>query len=282
MNSLVTQVLDRLVAEIEAGKNPWKKSWTGGGGMPSNAVTRKTYRGINTLLLWMAGLDKGYATNEWATLKQWGGAGRRIRKGEKGTPILFYKILEKGEGDEKSRFPMMRVSWAFNRAQLDQAEAEPCVAQPQPDEHHARAQAWFEGSGIKLGGAGGPGYSPLLDMIAMPPASSFDSLDEYWTTMFHEGVHWTGHKSRLDRFGPVFGVKGSETYAAEELVAEIGAAFMGAEFGIDTEKNNAAYLRGWLSEFKDKRQAILTAARDAGKAYEFLINLQQQQQEQAA
>lgn len=269
MNSLVKDVLDRLVAEIEAGKNPWKKSWTGGGGLPSNGVTRKTYRGINTLLLWMAGLDKGYASSEWATFKQWGGQGLFVRKGEKGVPILFYKVIEKGEGDDKSSFSMLRVSWVFNRAQLDAAEAEPCEAQPQPPEQrHQQARVWLQQSSMRLT-HGGPAYSPLHDVVMMPEPEKFSDLDEYWSTLFHESVHWTGHKSRLNRTG-IAGVVKAQSYAAEELVAEIGAAFMGAHFGIDTEKNNAAYLRNWLSQFEDKRQAIFTAARDAGKAFEFL------------
>lgn len=279
MNRLVTEVLDRLVAEIEAGKNPWKKSWKGGG-MPLNGTTRKTYRGINTLILWLAAEEKGYASNEWATFKQWGANGTYVRKGEKGTPIVFYKILEKGEGEEKDTFPMLRVSWVFNRAQLDGAEAEPQAAQPQPPEQrHAAAQAWLEGSGIQLV-EGKPSYAPIADRIFMPKTTAFISLDEYWATLFHECVHWTGHKSRLARLQPIIDLD-QRGYAAEELVAEIGAAFMNAEFGIDTEQNNAAYLRGWLSKFEDKRQAIFTAAKEAGRAFEYLTR-QQQQLEQAA
>jgi antirestriction protein ArdC len=274
VNSLVSQVLDRLVADIEAGKNPWKKSWKGAGGLPRNSTTSRAYRGINTLMLWLAEMDKGFSSSSWATFKQWGGAGRHVRKGEKGTPILFYKMLEKGEGDDARSIPMLRVSWVFNEAQLDEAAAQPQAAEPTPEEKHIRAMAWLDTLGMKIG-QGKPCYIPALDEVRMPMPSDFDSLDEYWSTLFHEGVHWTGHKRRLARnFSEEF-------YAAEELVAEIGAAFLGANFGIDTEKNNAAYLRGWLSKFDDKRTAIFTAAKEAGRAFEFLT-IPRQQMEQAA
>lgn len=269
MNSLVTQVLDRLVADIEAGKNPWKKSWKGGaGGMPLNGTTDRTYRGINTLILWLEADAKGYSSNRWGTFKQWGGAGRYVRKGEKGTPIVFYKVIEKGQGDDATTFPMLRVSWVFNEAQLDEAAAEPQVAQPPtPEERHVRALCWLDGLGIKIG-QGAPCYIPALDELRMPMPSDFTSLDEYWATLFHESVHWTGHKSRLNR--KLAGQGAGLDYAAEELVAEIGAAFLNAQFGIDTSENNAAYLRHWLGQFEDKRTAIFTAAKEASKAFEFL------------
>jgi len=276
VNKLVTEVLDRLVADIEAGKNPWKKSWKGGGGLPSNATTKRTYRGINTLMLWLAELDKGFVSSRWATFKQWGGAGRYVRKGEKGTPILFYKILERGEGDDKTSMPMLRVSWVFNEAQLDEDMTAEELPEHDPEDRHTRAAVWFDGLGVPLL-PGAPSYSPLFDALRMPAPSSFTGLDEYWSTLFHETVHWTGHKSRLARIQTQM----PDAYAQEELVAEIGAAFMGAHFGIDTEQNNAAYLRNWLTKVADKRQAIFAAAKDAGKAFEFLTT-QPQQMEQAA
>ena len=275
MNSLVTQVLDRLVADIEAGKNPWKKSWKGGG-LPSNGATKRTYRGINTLILWLEAQEKSYASQSWATFKQWAGQQRFVRKGEKGTPILFWKVLEKGEGADKTRFPMLRVSWVFNEAQLDRAAEEPQIAQPpSAEQRHARALDWSECLPLPIHAGASPAYDPLRDRIMMPPPDKFDSLDEYWATVFHEGVHWTGHGSRLKR--QLFSLQADRiAYAREELVAEIGAAFMNAEFGIDTEKNNAAYLRGWLQLLPDKRDAIFTAAKQASAAFEFLTQPRQQ------
>ena len=279
MNSLVTQVLDRLVADIEAGKNPWKKSWKGSSGMPLNGTTDRTYRGINTLILWLEADAKGFSSNRWGTFKQWGGAGRYVKKGEKGTPIVFYKVIEKGQGDDATTFPMLRVSWVFNETQLDGEAAQPQAAEPPtPEDKHIRAMAWLDGLGIKIG-QGAPAYIPALDELRMPMPSEFTSLDEYWATLFHESVHWTGHKLRLNR--KLIGQGAGLDYAAEELVAEIGAAFLNASFGIDTEKNNAAYLRGWLSKFDNKREAIFEAAKQAGRAFEFLT-VQPQAMEQAA
>lgn len=248
--------------------------------MPVNALTGRTYRGINTLLLWIAGENGGYASNRWATFKQWQEKGRVVAKGSKGTTIVFYKILEKGEGEDKSSFPMLRCSWLFNEAQLealDTAEAEPQVTEPTPDERIIRAANWHGQLGMKIG-QGTPAYVPAMDTVLMPMPSDFTSLEEYWSTLFHETVHWTSHKTRLDR--KLVFERSSLDYAAEELVAEIGAAFIGAEFGINTEENNAAYLRHWLGQFEDKRQAIFTAAKDASRAFEFLTH--QQQMEQAA
>lgn len=240
-----------------------------------NGVTSRTYKGINTLILWLESDAKGFTSNQWGTFKQWGGAGRHVKKGEKGTPIVFYKVVEKGQGDDATSFPMLRVSWVFNETQLDGLAGEPRTEIPiTSEQRHAAAQQWFDGMGVTLQ-QGAPAYAPRLDQLFMPQFESFTSLDEYWSTLFHEFVHWTGHKTRLSR------VFDKEGYAAEELVAEIGAAFMGAHFGIDTEQNNAAYIRGWLSKFENKREAIFTAAKQAGRAFEFLT-MQPQQMEQAA
>jgi antirestriction protein ArdC len=277
VNNLVSKVIDRLVAEIEAGRNPWRKSWKQrGGGLPLNAVTRKTYKGINAPLLWLEQDDRQFTSNRWATFKQWGGAGLHVRKGEKGTPIIFWKVLEKGEGEDKSRFPMMRVSWVFNEAQLDGAKAQPPAAEPTPGERHAAAAEWFRGLGVTMV-QGAPSYLPTFDNIRMPPPADFTDLDEYWSTLFHETVHWTGHKSRLARPMPAITMDRAG-YALEELVAEIGAALISAHFGIDTEKNNAAYLRGWLQHTPDKRLAILSASTMAAKAYDFVTVPQQMEQ----
>ena len=277
MNSLVTKILDQLVAEIEAGRNPWTKSWKGQGGLPENGVTGHRYRGLNTLLLWLSAMDKGWPSLRFASFKQWGGQGRFVKKGEKGTPIIFYKMVEKR--DEEGSYRMARVSWVFNEAQLDGTAAEPPVAQqPTPEQRHRRAADWVEMSDIRIQG-GNPCYSPTFDVVYIPGHYHFESLDEYFSTLFHEAVHWTGHKKRLAR--EMGTLKESPAYAMEELVAEIGAAFMNAEFGIDTMKNNAAYLRGWLSAFPDKRQAIAKAAKLAADAFEYLTK-QQQVMEEAA
>lgn len=269
MNQLVSKTLDRLVAEIDAGRNPWKKSWKGGGGMPVNAVTRNRYRGVNTLLLWLAAEESGWTSMRFASFKQWGGQGRYVRKGEKGTPIIVYRVVDRPD-EEGGAYRFARVSWVFNEAQLDGAEAEPQIAQPAPPEQrHAAAMTWFEGAGITLH-PGKPAYNWLLDQMTMPAASDFTDLDEYWSTVFHESVHWTGHKSRLGRKLSLL----PSDYAFEELVAEIGAAFMNAEFGIDTVENNAAYLRHWLGQVEDKRVAISRAASEASKAFDFLITSQ--------
>jgi len=285
MNNLVAKVLDDLVTEIENGTNPWHKSWSGSAGMPVNATTKREYRGMNVLALWLKSNKMAYASNEWATYKQWGGAGHYVKEGEKGTPILYYRTLEKEQtnGDVK-QIPMLRVSWVFNAAQVKGYE--PAKRDPvQHEQRHMLAGAWWTTRKIVVG-QGAPSYVPFLDVINMPDASTFDDLDEYWCTLFHEAVHWTGHKTRLNR--TAFGEhanksKLSEEYALEELVAEIGAAFVSAHFGIYTTKNSGAYLRDWLRKFADKRITLMTAARLASEAFTYLNpTFEEHRQQEAA
>lgn len=242
-----------------------------------NAITGREYQGINIFLLWADGKENGYTSNKWATLKQWGGAGYRIKDSEikRNTPIIFYKLLEKkGQGDEVSHFPMLRASWVFNASQVENYNADTPIKEHTPDAAHIAAQAWFDQMGIELD-EGEPAYSPSKDKCYMPKPSAFKTLDHYWSTMFHEAVHWTSHASRLDRKTASF-FRDTEGYAFEELVAELGAAFMDARFGIEADEvhdQHGAYLRSWLRHIKadDKRRILMSASKQATAAYNFLV-----------
>lgn len=284
MNSLIQKVVDQLIHEIENGTGQWRKSWASTGGLPSNAVTKNNYNGMNVLFLWVSQMNRGYRSNEWATLKQWHGAGHRIKEDEirTNTPIIFYKTgVSEKDGEQKS-YPIMRCSWLFNADQIEGYErpATPIVT---PEERHMLATDWFNHTGIKLT-HGEPAFSPISDTVSMPEQGSFNTLDDYWTTAFHEAVHWTGHKSRLSREMKVFS-EDREAYALEELVAEIGASFLDAHFGMGSEtvdKDHGAYLRHWLQHMPDKRRAIYRASTMASKAFQFLNPVRTEELAEAA
>ena len=285
MNALVQKVLDQLIHEIETGTSQWRKSWAATGGMPSNATTNREYQGINVLMLWLKAQKEGFTSNEWATLKQWQAAGYRIKDEEirKNTTIFFYKTFETEKDGETVSLPIMRCSWVFNADQVEGRKRRQPAPPMQSDERHRNCEAWFEKSGIRLS-IGEPAYSPTFDTISMPPPEKFVMLDDYWSTMFHESVHWTGHKSRLDRDLKSFR-NDKEAYAFEELIAEIGSAFMDAKFGISgnpMQEGHGAYLRHWLSHFTDRRRAILKAATAANKAVQFLTKAEAEELAEAA
>lgn len=273
MNQLVEQTIERLIANIETA-GEWFKTWTGGG-LPRNYTTKARYHGVNILLLWAAQTEHGYQTAEWATYKQWQAMGYQVRQGEKSTVILIVKdaLGKEKEDGEREHYKMFKCAFVFNADQLivkpDGLIAEKKVM-TEEERHRLCAELLATTGASIMTKADRASYNKSIDVIGMPPIDSFISLDAYYATAFHELIHWTGHPSRLDR---VMGKPGKD-YAFEELVAEMGAAFLNTEFGIaefDTHDNSAAYLKTWLDFFKDdKAGALMRAASAASKAHEFI------------
>lgn len=266
MNQLVEATLDALVARIESGTGKWVKDWIGGG-MPANWTTKKNYHGVNTLLLWDARARAGYPTSQWATYKQWQGAGRQVRQGEKSAVIFIAKDALKKGGDPANsddHYRLLKCAFVFNAAQLTEPP-EIVTGQVTGHEKIDRCEAIVKATGAMIGNGDTPLYRPSADIILIPPLSKFLTVEGYYVTLFHELVHWTGHKNRLDR--------NDLSYATEELVAELGATFLCAELGIEkVEDNAAAYLRSWLQHIKlDKGRALMRAAAAASKAHEFIL-----------
>lgn len=274
-------VTDRIIAAIEAGTKPWECDWTAGEGgsiMPLRA-NGQPYRGINILLLWAAASANRYRSGRWLTFKQAQALGGKVRKGEKSTRIVFFKALEvgadndgdsgagRGEGDEdgKRRVGMLRQYSVFNADQIDGLPARfapPVVELVAGKERDEAAEAAIRSCGASIAEDGGDGafYRPSTDSIHLPAFDRFKSVGGYLATMAHEVVHWTGAPHRLDRDG---GKKfGDAGYAFEELVAEIGAAFVCARLGIAGEHidSHAAYVGGWLKALKNDKRAIFRAA----------------------
>jgi antirestriction protein ArdC len=272
------EMTDLILGSVDSA-GAWKPCWQGmGGGLPVNHTTDKKYRGINILSCWISSQSKGYSTSRWASFKQWQAVGGTVRKGEKGTPIIFYKMLEKD--DPKDNRPMVRGSHVFNIAQVEGVELYEPTEIIQLDEatRIARIEHWImqrQGAVRVLHEGNHAFYSPASDHVNMPPFPNFIDAQHYYSTLFHEMTHWTGHKTRLDRLA-----KYSETTerAKEELIAELGAAFLAAEFGITTHtrEDHVSYIASWLKVLKGDKHAIVRAASAASAAVDCLEALEQQ------
>jgi len=243
-----------------------------------NAISNRPYSGINVVLFWISKAE-GYATSRYLTFKQAKEAGGHVRKGEKGMPLYFFKqlaIQDKATGEDKT-IPMLREYTVFNVAQCDDlpehiVTGKTSTTPKNPDDRAAEADAFIAATGADFReGTGKPCYIPSKDFIAMPSFKDFHAAPNFYSVAFHELAHWTGAKSRLDRdFSGRFGTK---QYAAEELVAELSAAFLCAEFGFDNEQQNAAYLASWIELLKEDKRAIFTAASKAQAAANYLRDL---------
>lgn len=276
-------ITDRMVALLEKGIVPWHKPWVGGEaqGAPRNLASGKAYRGINVFLLGSA----GYSSPYWVSYKQAQERGGQVRKGEKSTPAIFWKLWKPedaaegaAEGDKEARrVPLLRYYSVFNVEQCDGLEySKPiapevpefdpistaahlaaCMPKP-PTITHAEARAY---------------YRPITDTLNMPKPELFAAPAEYYSTLFHEMTHATGHASRIGRPGVTeLCAFGSAQYAREELVAEMGAAYLCAEAGIlhHTADNSAAYLAGWIKNLRGDNKLAIVAAAQAQKAADYI------------
>lgn len=278
-------VTDQLIAKLESGTKDWKKSWaTVAGGLPLR-VTGQHYKGINLLILMLA----GRAAQTWMTYRQAVELGGQVRGGETGTKVVFFKTLvveDRDDPEKEKEVPMLRTFTVFNVEQIDGL---PERFYPKPGEaQHAEprledADAYIKATGARIDHGGDRAYyQPGTDSIRLPEFDQFETAVAYYGTAMHELVHWTGADHRLERnLKTPFGTK---DYAREELVAEIGAAFVCAGMNIESEvrDDHAAYLAAWLKILKEDKKAIFKAAAAAQKAVDFLDGLQPVELEQAA
>lgn len=277
-------VLSGITKQIESGVLPWKMPWTKLGA-PKNFVSNNKYRGINTFLL----INNGFDSNLWGTFKQISQAGGRVKKGEKSRRIIFWKFLksEKIENGEKKEevFPILKIHSVFN---LDQTEGleKFKIFNPENEispEESAEKIILNSSNDLKINfGSEIACYVPSTDEIYMPNKIRFESSGEYYSTLFHELVHWTGSNKRLNRFDDNLGEhKKGEEYSKEELVAEFGASFLLAEAGIynlDLMKNNASYISSWAKFIKDNPLTLISAANKAQKACDYILGVNQDEE----
>ncbi len=284
---LYQSVTDQIIAALEAGTPPWVCPWTRGPGdaIPANLATARPYRGINTLLLNMQAAARGYARNRWLTFQQARALGACVRKGETGTGIVFFKMLERDDSrprpaanDEPVRrvIPLLRSFTVFNAAQVE-GLPEALTAAPVPAEDWTPIQAAEEllarsGAVIRHGGDQAF-YRPSEDVIQLPAQAQFPSASHYYNVALHELTHWTAHPARCSRtLSSRLHLTG---YAFEELVAEMGAAFLSSHCGLPGELQHASYIAHWLEALRNDKRLVFTAASLAQKAADFLLPDQQ-------
>ena len=275
------RITDQIAAAIEAGAGEWRMPWHPSADgtapvLPVNAATRKPYRGVNTVVLWATAQAEGYRSAVWATYRQWAELGAQVRKGERASPVVFWKISEEeedtdqGAEDGRRSRVLARGYSVFNAAQVDgyAAPALPVLSAVERIDH---AEAFFAaiGADIRHGGRRAC-YVPDLDQIWMPRFEAFRDPVAYYATLAHEVTHLTGHPSRCAR--DLQGRFGEEAYAAEEMVAELGAAFVCADLALAPEPrpDHAACVAVWLKVLRDDKRAIFTAAAKAQQAADWM------------
>lgn len=282
--SPATRITQEIIARLESGTKPWIKPWRG---VPVSRPLRACgipYRGMNVFWLWMVADMCGYASPFWMTYNQAKELGAQVRKGEKSTIAIFYKNYTKeveapetGEKTDENR----RVLKAYPVFNADQVEGLPERFHPaatlevvEPEGRQAELDSFFASIPAVLRHQGDEAYyEPVADRVTMPPAHLFAGFDHYYATLAHELSHWTGHASRLDR--TLKNRFGSAAYAAEELIAELSSAMLGAELGLPVTHldSHASYIEHWLKLLKQDDRAILTAAAKAEEASRLLLRL---------
>lgn len=268
-------VTERIVNALQQGVVPWRRTWDMA--TPVNLVSGKAYKGVNVFLL---GAMR-YASPYWCSYKQALAKGGQVRKGEKSTPIIFWKMLDKGENakGKKEYIPLLRFYNGFNVAQCDWAEGHqpPQVSTArtfEPIEVCERMVLAYKTIPAIDHGGDRACYSPSFDRVSMPHKESFENRESYYSTLFHELVHSTGHKDRLAREGVVNPIRfASHEYSFEELVAEMGAAFLCGRAGIldHTFDNSAAYIGNWIAKLTREPKWIVEASGKASKAYNLIL-----------
>jgi antirestriction protein ArdC len=274
-NQVYDSITERIVTLLEQGTVPWHKPWNANTGWPRNFVTKRPYRGINVFLLAAMSYESPY----WLTFRQAFELGGTVRKGEKSSSVLFWKqkTIEDQETGEERKIPLLRLYHVFNVAQCDGMKDAPAssetleliaVTKPaeivkkmpkRPKIKHGMTRAF---------------YSPKEDTVSSPVRKRFGREEEYYSTLFHELVHATGHETRLNRATLTEKAGfGSNPYCKEELIAEMGAAFLcgHAEIVERTIDNSAAYIKGWLEKLKSDKTLIVQAAAQAQRAADFIL-----------
>jgi antirestriction protein ArdC len=282
-SSLYDTVTARIIQELEQGRAPWVQPWASSGGpslgLPRNAATGRTYSGVNILLLWSAAAEQGRSSHRWLTFKQALGLGGAVRKGERGTMVVFADTFVSrteqeaaaASGEDPRRIAFLKRFVVFHVDQCEGIAVDPGPP-PMPGRTdilaHVEAVIAATGADIRIGGEIAF-YSPMQDFIQVPPQEAYFDPVNWYRTKLHELGHWTGHGSRLAR--DFSGKRGGEAYAREELVAELCSAFLCAELGVVPTVRHADYIGAWLDVMKADNRAVFQAASLAWKAAEFIL-----------
>ena len=286
--SLYQEITDKIIAELEAGRAPWVQPWGMAAAkaplaMPQNASTHRRYSGINVLILWGAVIERGFSTQSWLTFRQALGLGGNVRKGERGTTVVYAdRFTPEDErrraeqtGEEPGAIPFLKRFTVFNTDQCEGLPEEIAKVAPPPPpgliEPQAEALIAATGADFRIGGARAF-YSPTHDFVQVPPPQAYFEPINWHRTACHELAHWVGHPSRLAR--DLSGSYGSKAYAREELIAEMAGAFVCASLGIAPTVRHADYIGSWLEVLREDDRAIVRAASAASKAADYLLAFQ--------
>jgi antirestriction protein ArdC len=282
--SLYAAVTQKVIAELEQGRMPWVQPWEARGGgcdLPRNAGTGRAYSGINILILWHEGMERGWSSQRWLTYRQAQALGGHVRKGEQGTCVCYAdRFTPKDEAeraasaDEEARsFAFLKRFTVFNIAQVEglpEALSEaPALPGPQDIVAAAEGVIWASGADLRISGDRAY-YAPEPDYLRVPEPSAFTHALDWYRTLFHELGHWTGHSTRLAR--EQRGTFGGADYAREELVAEMASAFTCAALQIEPKARHSDYIGAWLDVLRGDERAIFRAASQASKAADLLLN----------
>jgi len=283
-----TRVTEKIITDLKNGVRPWLKPWSVANGAERMGLPLRhngvPYRGLNVLLLWSEGFDKGFSSSKWMTFKQAQELGGCVRKGESGSLVVyadtFTRTEENDKGEEvEQHIPFMKSYTVFNVEQVD-GLPEDLYRKPEhkgePMQLIEAAERFFGATGATIRHGGNRAfYAPGPDVIQLPYPETFKDAESYAAVKAHELTHWTRHKSRLDRN---FGRKawGDEGYSREELVAELGSAFLCVDLGITPEArdDHSAYIAEWLKVLENDKRAIFSAAAHAQRAVDYLHGLQ--------
>jgi len=284
--SLYDDITSKIIGEIEAGCTPWVQPWGASAskasvGLPKNAATGRRYSGINILILWGAVIEGGFSQQGWLTFRQALSLGGAVRKGERGTTVVYVdrftpgdeRTRERDVGEEARSIPFLKRFTVFNVAQCDGLPEDVLDSEVQtsPGLIEPRVEALIKAASVdfRIGGDRAF-YDAALDLVRIPPPQAYFEPINWHRTALHELAHAAGHVSRLNR--DLSGSFGTKKYAFEELIAEIGAAFCCASLGIVPTVRHADYIGSWLEVLREDNRAIVRAASSASKAADFILD----------
>jgi antirestriction protein ArdC len=266
-NTVYAEVTQSIIEQLEKGATPWLKPWRTDSTADKNFLSQKPYQGVNRLILGLSSMVNSFDCPVWASFKQWQSIGANVRKGEKGTKIVFYSPVKKenkATGDVES-YNLLKAYYVFNASQVDGVTIQAPTVPDKPFNAIEAAELRIKLTGAVITHGGDSAfYAPSVDKINVPHKASFISEASYYATVFHELTHWTGHELRCNR--NLKGKFGNPLYAFEELVAEMGAAFLCQDYRIQGELRHAGYIQSWLKVLKEDSKAIFKAAALAQKA----------------
>jgi antirestriction protein ArdC len=271
---IYTEVTNRIIEKLETGCIPWIKPWHTENTLDKNIKTGNEYNGINRIILGMS----GYQSNVWASFKQWSDLGAKVKLGEHGTRIVFYKpvagVKVTSEGEEISYNSVFTTSYVFNAEQVEGIEIKQRDVEDKPFMNNVDIDNMVLNTGASIRHSGNSAYYKRDDdFINMPVKSDFNSEANYYATLLHELTHWSGAKHRLDRTkGKRFG---DTAYAFEELIAELGSAFLCEKFAVKGDIRHEGYIQSWLQALKNDNKMIFKASAYAQKSTDYLVNFKQ-------